>query len=410
MKHFLAYGNSDQASFRETTIRERIDYMTVPGTIAAYYPDATAAFVLSSKLDYLIDPRTPLFQGQILQPKASHVSLAGHMGSVVQDVLGDGSSPVRFSASVYTDDAVRAMASRIVDMQRNYGSRADDVAEKLDYYRGLLAEVAGTSTAASEEEGRPPSFVLAPYFASESPSDPWWSRNELIWDTCKGLESASDISAVASVTNASFLQQAIQAIPPELNPTSFFWITGFNERQASVANLEQVWQQVADIAERKLVNLYGSFFSICMEKGGLWGLNNGLGYSESRSWPELSATGAAPARYYVPRLHMYLPPATARLVIESDSFFACDCNLCGAQGPQRVTGLRYHELKHHFVLCRTWEIGLVGDNDLNELANHLQESAFRFETNVAPNLPSRIRVDTAFLRRWESVLRSFSGA
>jgi len=65
----MAYGNSDQVSFRDPEVRESFDFMTVPGTIASYYADATAAFVLSSELNYLIDPRTPLFQGALQSPR-----------------------------------------------------------------------------------------------------------------------------------------------------------------------------------------------------------------------------------------------------------------------------------------------------------------------------------------------------
>lgn len=82
----------------------------------------------------------------------------------------------------------------------------------------------------------------------------------------------------------------------------------------------------------ELVNLYGGFFSICMYHAGLWGFNNGLGYSESRDWPQLEATGAAPARYYVPRLHAYLPVGTAQALIEVEPEFRCPCVVCEPSG------------------------------------------------------------------------------
>jgi hypothetical protein len=61
-------------------------------------------------------------------------------------------------------------------------------------------------------------------------------------------------------------------------------------------------------AGRSLVNMYGGFFSICLRHAGLAGFGNGLTYSESREWPALASTGAAPPRYYVRQLHAFLPP------------------------------------------------------------------------------------------------------
>jgi len=152
----------------------------------------------------------------------------------------------------------------------------------------------------------------------------------------------------------------------------------------------------------RLVNLYGGFFSACLEYAGLWGFSNGLGYSESRDWPELPATGAAPARYYIPGLHLFTAPATAQLVIENEPAFACLCPIC-SQRATAIAGFSYHDLKAHFALARHQEIRLVGETSKEALADLLDQAAARFDS-LKRRLP-RIPISTEFLARWAMVLR-----
>jgi hypothetical protein len=67
------------------------------------------------------------------------------------------------------------------------------------------------------------------------------------------------------------------------------------ERSASEEQLRHLWRVINERGrDRELVNMYGSFFSICLRYAGLAGFGNGLTYSEFRDWPALTATGAAP--------------------------------------------------------------------------------------------------------------------
>lgn len=414
MKHFLAYGNSDQASFRHPEVRGAFDFMLVPGTIAAYYADATAAFVLSSGLDYVVEPRTPLFQGRIPEPKASHYALADHLGNAVRAHMGDEDlrASVDFSRDLYTPEVIRELVDAVISFQRNYGGRAPAIQDKLERYRRLLAEaLQEPTTEQAAPSARTPAFVLSPYFAVASMEDPWWDATLRVWEACMNLENSSRISPVVAVGSPSVLSHALPRTPMELSRTCFFWITGFDERTASEGELAALWDAIGENSPgRSLVNLYGGFFSVCLEHAGLWGFNNGLGYSESRNWPELPSTGAAPPRYYLPKLHLFLPSAVAQLVVDSEPFFRCPCTVCVAERPGRPTSivsLSYHELKRHFVLTRRWEVDLVASNEPEDLAAHLDDSAQRFE-QLREALPARVRVQVAFLRRWARVLRGAS--
>jgi len=405
MKHFLAYGNSDQAGFRDARVRDSFDYLTVPGTIAAYYPDATAAFVLSSRLKYMIDPRTPLFQGAIGQPKASHYSLAQALGSAVVKRMGDPTTAraVEFDAGLFTHQVIDEMVGSVVTFQRTYGQRAADVRGRLDRYRGLLALATGKVTDVPND-GPAPTFVLAPYFAARSMSDDWWHVNQKIWAACLKLPNPEAISPVIAIEMEGLdaLEEAFKRIPRGLGQTCFYWIAGFGERRASPSELRLVWDVVRQTDARiHLVSLYGGFFSVCMSYAGLWGFNNGLGYSESRSWPDLPTTGAAPPRYYVPALHLFQPQGVAQLLIETEPAFACTCQVC-AKG-RAIVSLTNMQLKAHFALTRNAEIRQVESQPKETVASSLEESSKLLEA-VKLKIPS-VEINGSYLNRWATVLR-----
>jgi len=411
IKHFLAYGNSDQVSFRSDLVRECFDVMTVPGTIAAYYQDATAAFVLSSEIPYLIDPRTPLFQGRIESPKPSHVSLAEWHGEHVLRLVTaavDGHDSY-LSPSDFDDPGVlRDMVDRIVHEQTAYADRAPGVENKIDRYRRLLAEARGSSHVESAFRPAAPIGVVAPYFAVTSTLDPWWSVNRRVWDYC--VEShANDLAVMPVVTvgDVSVLDQALAEVPADLGLDVLFWVTGFDERRAVGQDLDALWSTVRSASNRgvRLANMYGGYFSILLARAGLAAFGNGLTYSESRAWPALAATGAAPARYYVPALHLFLTPALAQALLDLAPTLGCECRVCRDESgrSRSVVALTYHELKEHFAAARQWERVFVDTSSVAEMELQLVDAA-RIVEGVRDRLPPRSNVSTLHLDTWARVL------
>ena len=409
MKHLLAYGNSDQASFRHPDVRECFDIMTVPSTIAAYYPDATAGFVLSSELDYVIEPRTPLFQDSLPEPRASHYELAKAMGDSVKDQLGppnpDGPNPpAHFTPGFYSRDICSEVVDSMVRFQRTYGQRADAISKQIARYGAMLQKAKGEpGTGSPVDLRRGPAMVLCPYFACSSLSDPWWSVTNRVWHAATTVESPEMISPVVALGDVFELTAAIQSIPEELSRTIFLWVPSFDERIVPTSALREFRRVVSRGAQdHEVYNLYGGFFSILLAKSGLSGFNNGLGYSEYRAWPTLDATGAAPARYYVRRLHAYLPTATATALVEQDPKLRCKCPVCDG-GRKQPIELDYHELKRHFALARLWELELVQERSVEELRKKLRKDADRIRSASAA-LPRAFNIRVDHLYRWAEAL------
>ncbi len=407
MRHFLAYGNSDQESFRMQDVLDTFQVITVPGTIAAFYEEATAGFILTTSKPYIIDPRTPLLQGEVGTAKASHLSLSSWLGGTFASHVAESSEGLSVPASFLSPQMVAEMARELTSRQREYGQHAHSIGKKLDRYRRLraIAQHAPEPQQDPVHETRPPEHILAPYFAAANESDPWWDVCENVWGACRELEYGLDVSPVVAVTNPEFLETAMSMSPQDLDGTSFFWLTGFDERRASGSVLRQVMSAVASGSDgRAWVNLYGGFFSICLGHWGLNGFSNGLGYSESRDWPELASTGAAPPRYYLRALHAFASPAVAQLLIDNDEWFGCDCRVC-VDRLNQIADLGYHELKQHFALARAWEVKFVESSTAEEISTHLREVADRL-ASLADQLPSTLLPRTSHLDKWANVLET----
>jgi hypothetical protein len=237
--------------------------------------------------------------------------------------------------------------------------------------------------------------------------DPADSTSEQIWKACENLRDPQTISPVIAISNVSSLNVALEAPSTRLSKTTFFWVSTFKERRLSEADLRTMWRTVRIHSGRlSLVNLYGGFFSICLSHAGLAGFGNGLGYSESREWPQLASTGAAPARYYLPALHQFVAPAVAALIVQTEPSLACSCSVCQSSA-NSIPTLSYVELKHHFALAREWEIETVSTSSPGSLAHSLRETSELYEERVRRKFPrTGLLPATGYLTSWANVIES----
>jgi hypothetical protein len=320
----------------------------------------------------------------------------------------DSTDEPRFPPTFYSDKVIDEVVSGMIAMQRNYATRRGAVSTKIDRYRRLIATALSREFEEVGLEAIPPMNILAPYFAARTLDDQWWNVQERIWMACLNDSEPSKVSPVVAIGSPRLLLDALHAIPQGMNSSIFFWVPDFDERNADVKDLRHVWSAVTEFSkERTLINLYGGFFSICMSQVGLDGFNNGLGYSESRSWPELSATGAAPARYYIRALHSFVPLAVAQQIVDADDWFECPCRVCDSsrRANRVIPSMGYHDLKKHFALAREFEILYVGSTSAVDMIAHLDETSQRV-TTLKESLPQHLNIPSRHLQRWSEVLQS----
>jgi hypothetical protein len=377
--HYLAYLSTDQETFRE--LRDTYTGVLVPGTIAAWQRQGTGGFVLtlSATADappYMIDPRFPLFQQFLEEPKVSHLALA----ELFQD-----SALIRSSAPTpdqFTEDRIARLGKAWAEFNSGYDTTSN---EKFDKYAERLGEPV------TPEYAQGPEAMLAPYFACDGTDDPWWPKStQLFEQTNAAAADGMPCIRVVCACDSAALDSLLEDVggPEQLA----IWVSGLNEHKAKAFELVDYRWAISDADARgqEVFALYGGFFSVLLGTEGLRGAAHGVGFGEHRDWLELSESGAPPARFYLRRVHRYVMQDLAQVWFDLDpDLTKCPCPFCDGRPP---LALEYHELMEHSVWCRAEEIKMWHGGDLSEAADALeQEYEALMQTIGQAPLPKQIR-------------------
>lgn len=395
--HYLAYLATDQQTFRD--LRGQYNGVLVPGTIAAWQREGTGGFVLSLSATeaappYVIDPRFPLFQQGLTNPKQSHTALAGLLGDAG---LVQTTDP---SPSAFGDDRIRAVAAAWIDFNAQYGGGTSN--KTFDKYAQRLGEERPAVT-----EARAPEAVLAPYFVAQGASDPWWTLSKRLFHHTRAA-AGGQIECLRVV--AAAYGDALPELVDEVDDNRFVvWVSGLDEHRAPVSEL-LVYRRAIERAtarEQQPFGLYGGFFSVLLSTVGLAGAAHGVGFSEHRNWRELPDSGAPQARFYLRRWHRYLTQDLAQILWDGDAtLVACDCEHCGGRAPNQ---LAYHDLMKHSVWCRQEEIDHWRDRPLATTVRLLRDEHAALDRQVRalgllPRLENRALGLMEHLPRWADAL------
>ncbi|MDE2769232.1 MAG: hypothetical protein OXI70_14195, partial [Chloroflexota bacterium] len=165
--HLLAYGHSNQSTFRTPTIQDAYDAVVVPGTIATYYQQATGGFVLALNRPYFIDPRTPLFQQNLIgqEIRASFYTLSSAHGPTIENAVDEASGgDIELWDTIIDSYDPAEVADSWLYYQRYY---VQDSSDRLDHYATLVGRPLDIP--------RQPSFLTNPYWMSETTNSIEWS-------------------------------------------------------------------------------------------------------------------------------------------------------------------------------------------------------------------------------------------
>jgi hypothetical protein len=391
LRHSLSYSHSDQALLRDPQLDECWDGLVVPGTLATYYFEGTGGFVLARRVPYLIDPRTPLLQTIVLRrpvPKASHLKLAEIHDPTVVPTWPAAEIP----RSHWEDGRWPQVVERVLDFQIAYSTSAT---AKIDKYNALLLEA-----------GRPrgdaqgpldPLRLVPPYWSVSDITDPWWalSRQAIEIGLARHPGRVMPVIALESdpVPVLERFGELLADLPDGCDEV-FCWASNWSEADATAADVD-AWLAAVESGDQRgarVHNLYGGYLSVLLTARGLAGLNHGVGYSESRDSRRLAATGAPPARYYVPALREFLTVPNAQPVLDHlPAEWACGCRMCDQvrdqDGRPQVGRLNTEALKRHFLICRHAEFVRVDAGFDDELANLMEVGQWVVD-NERPFLPA----------------------
>ncbi|WP_141989931.1 hypothetical protein [Rhodoglobus vestalii] len=377
----------------------------VPGTIAAYQAEGTRGFVLtlSAAVDapYAIDPRMPLFQYLNSELKKSHISLARVLG-ILDAVEAQGF----MTREAWSKDRVSSVAKAWVEFNTNYTNVGSKAFEK--YARRLKREL-------PQDDAKSPTWILAPYLMLANDDLETFRINQELWDQACAHADEAGVRARMVRVIATDQPETLVSTSKKIDETDLIiWIDDLDEvSPTNVDRLGSYARAVRTVAEsgKRLFALYGGYFAVTLGSVGLKGASHGIGFSEHRNHVELRSSGGAPARYYVQRLHRYLPVDLASELWRRDS------SLVESYYPGYLSRdpaeLEYHELMKLSVNARQDEIfrsqALTPSDhvaDLRATFASYREDLSR--VRLTEGLRSRISSNMAHLLAWASALDSAS--
>lgn len=390
--HFVGYGSTDQKTLRD--FAGSYGGILVPATVAAFQRQGTGGFVLTltasePSVPFVIDPRFPLFQQRLEEPKLSHVALAELLGD--RDLVTSyGDRP----ATYFDTASIQQISRRWLDFNLKYRT---EQSEKFSKYAKRLGRPL------EQEQATGPQRVLAPYFSVSGPDDPWWQKSCEFVDTTQSIAGDSiPVTRVLAAHSANALERVIEVIAPE---KLCVWVSGLSELESEPAELRMYAEVVRDSSLRgfNIFALYGGFFAVLLASIGLSGVSHGIGYGEHREWRELPRSGPPPARFYLSSVHRYVSRDDAQ------RFWNHDPNLVGPHAPVMPIQYEYHDLMLHSLIARADEIANYSHLPLSHMIDLLHNDRHEFRSRLAASRPDAVTSRAgiracAHLDRWIEAL------
>lgn len=387
--HYLIYGSTDQETMRELT--DNFNGLIVPGTVAAFQKEGTGSFVMSLSATvnappYVIDPRFPLFQQALPNPKQSHLALANLLDA--PNLISKTSPP---SAALFTDEFIEKIANKWLEFNINYQSTNT----KFDKYAKRLKEEVKLPNIQETE------YVIPLYTIAINPE--WASISSKLFKATTTNRPKIRVIATESIENLSELLEE-----PNLDEKLAIWISGLDELKTKYLDLADYAHaiKIATSRGKNLFSLYGGFFSVLMAGFGLVGSAHGIGFGEYRRWQELSSSGPPPPRYYLPQAHRYISQELAQEIwLRNKDLMACSCKECENSAP---LSLNYQSLMKHSVYCRAAEIEeftTLDPIDSSEIIKRSYRTFQKFiESDLPPYIASSLSRNVEHLNIWSNAI------
>jgi hypothetical protein len=193
---------------------------------------------------------------------------------------------------------------------------------------------------------REPSFLIAPYFyLKQSSIDSWLDLNTELLEIALALKKKfnnKDIYAQVVIDKRLLLN--IPKIDDLINQYSIadgllYWIDGLDETDTNIDELKGIRNLINKYKgknpTKRIISLYGGYFSELLLNDGLYGIVHGLEYGETRDVVPVGG-GIPLSKYYLPELRKRIPAARMLSLLKSlkidtiEKFHdeICNCKVC----------------------------------------------------------------------------------
>ncbi|MBK7106862.1 MAG: hypothetical protein IPH62_16440 [Ignavibacteriae bacterium] len=342
----LLFGTfSESKYFLDPSFQDSYNLIGFNANFVAFAPDGIAAFLARLKnKSYFIDPQFYAFQQSIetvLNKKNGITTLKTSIEKLALqygDFINNNAGKKALTASDFNDIQLLDITKKVLKFQCEFlekVSKEQDTSEFLD------------------PTDFHPEFLISPYLLLDLDDlDNELEINKKFIIAANDLIEKKEISSKEIFAEIVFQKEVlfdtdaidkIISVYHTLKISGFvIWIDSLNEFDASSHLLSKFKYFVSELGKSgiPIINLHGSFFSICLsspEISLLAGVGHGVEYGEER--PLIPVGGGVPlAKFYFPRFHKrinYYPDATSILIrknwiLNKEVYFknVCNCETC----------------------------------------------------------------------------------
>ncbi len=432
--HLLRYGTHSEKDFFFDSFGDGFyDGVLLNANMLAYSPEAMASFVLRLNKPFIIDPQTHAFQHDIRFLKNKDDKIKGSIQELA-DIFGEPivtalASSERLKAADFSSAATqKSFSERIIGFQLSTLKDKVTSGSDAEYVNYALADSSSGLSIANVE----PAAVVAPYL--------------YITDLNIANLNVELLAASASVLSEKqihkpLLAQLVISKDMLLNESSrnavatayngatcdgiLLWVDALDESEDSKEVLVALKKFIESLSEnhRKIINLYGGYFSILLTKtnSDFVGVCHGMEYGESRHVVPVGG-GLPRAKYYFYPLHKRLAAEDLIRIVKNRKWtsgsknkeFAeevCDCEQCAnldqftetktyktekRTGEMSTTAAKLHSLKH-YLLNKKKEYATVKSKPISDLIAELSKNHDTYLSTAGND-------NVAHLLRWKEVI------
>lgn len=335
--HFLRYGTSAEQKYMGE-FRHTYGGVVINANMLAHISKAISAFVHKDVLrkNLFIDPMTHAFQHDL----GSITNSQGDIKRSIQKLITFYGPPIdivikelrRARSTDFTNENLPVFVENVLDFQHNHITKSLDK-DLRDYIEYLQIE-------------KRPNFLIAPYFyLTEENIENWLVINkkciELGLELKKKFDGLDIYGQLVMDRRLLLNDKSINKIVEYYSDADglLYWIDDFDETEASIKQLSAVKNFIKKYKgknpTKKIISLYGGYFSELLLKDELDGVVHGLEYGESRSVVPVGG-GIPLSKYYLPGLkkriqaHVMVTLLKFKKIDTKEKFHdhICNCRVC----------------------------------------------------------------------------------
>jgi hypothetical protein len=335
--HFVRYGTAaEQKYMRE--YQHTYDGIAINGTILAHIPKAISAFMHKDvNKKFFVDPMTHSFQHELDKITSAKGEIKSSIKKLIEaygepiNIISNKNRPIKNTD--FTTKNKKSFVQNVLLFQDQHIMRNidEEYREYIEYNPTLRRE---------------PSFLIAPYFyLKQSSIDSWLDLNTELLEialTLKKKFNNKDVYAQVVIDkrlllNASKIDDLINKY--SIADGLLYWIDGLDETDSSKDELKSIRNLINKYKKKnptkRIISLYGGYFSELLLNDGLYGIVHGLEYGETRDVVPVGG-GIPLSKYYLPELRKRIPAARMLSLLKSlkidtiEKFHdeICNCKVC----------------------------------------------------------------------------------